>query len=113
MCRFHDMQHGCSHDAHLNKGVIDASSIGQEEATARGHAVKEEELLLGAQQAVIPLLGLLHTVLVVFHALLVWKGDSIDSLQQQRSPMWKLNHSIKATVSFWVVVLLVLHTVFG
>ncbi|KAA6425394.1 MAG: hypothetical protein FRX49_04887 [Trebouxia sp. A1-2] len=30
----------------------DTSSIGQEEATAGGHAVKEEELLLGAQQAV-------------------------------------------------------------
>jgi len=78
------MQHGCRHDAHLNKGIIDTSSIGQEKATARGHAVKEEELLLGAQQAVIPLLGLLHAVLVVLHALLVWKGDTIDSLQQQK-----------------------------
>lgn len=99
------MHHGCRHDAHLNKGIIDTSSIGQEKATARGHAVKEEKLLLGAQQAVIPLLGLLHAVLVILHALLVWKRDSIDSLQQQqKSPMWQLNHSIKATVSFWVVV---------
>ena len=73
------------HNAHLNKGIIDTCSIGQEEATARGHAVKEEELLLGAQHAVVPLLGLLHAVLVVLHALLIWKCNSIDSLQQQRS----------------------------
>ena len=82
-----DVQHGCRCDAHLNKGIIDTSSIGQEEATAGGHAVKEEELLLGAQQAVIPLLGLLHTVLVVLHAVLVWKRNTIDSLQHQRSPL--------------------------
>ena len=69
--------------AHLNKVVVDASAIGQEEAAARGEAIKEEELLLGAQQAVVPLLRFLHAVLVVFHALLVWKGDAINSLQRQ------------------------------
>ncbi len=66
--------------SHLNKVVVDSRSIGQEEAAAGRETVEEEELLLSAQEAVIPLLGLLHAVLVVLHALLVWKGDSIHTL---------------------------------
>ena len=72
---------------HLNKGIVNTSSIGQEEAAARRQAVKEEELLLSAQDTVVPLLGLLHAVLVVLHAVLVWEGDTVDTLsnhQKQR-----------------------------
>lgn len=68
---------------HLNEVVVDSCPIGQEEAAARGQAVKEEELLLGAQQAVVPLLGLLHSVLVGLHAVLVREGDAIHTLQRK------------------------------
>ena len=66
---------------HLNEAVVDPGPIGQEEAAARGQAVKEEELLLGAQQAVVPLLRLLHSVLVGLHAVLVREGNAVHTLQ--------------------------------
>lgn len=69
---------------HLNEAVVDSCPIGQEEAAARRQAVKEEELLLGAQQAVVPLLGLLHSVLVSLHAVLVGEGDAIHTLQHKQ-----------------------------
>ena len=66
---------------YLDQTVVHTGSIWQEEAAAGRERVEEEELLLGAQEAVIPLLGLLHAVLVVFHAVLVREGDTIHPLQ--------------------------------
>jgi hypothetical protein len=54
-------------EAHLNEayeGVVDASTMGQEEAGAWRELVEEEELLLRSYQPVISLLRLLDLVLV-------------------------------------------------
>lgn len=56
--------------------------MGLEEAGPWGEGVEEEEVLLGAQTAVITLLGLLHSVLVVCHQLLVREGHAVHPLQQ-------------------------------
>lgn len=79
---------------HLNKGVVNTSSIGQEEAAARRQAVKEEELLLSAQDAVVPLLGLLHAVLVVLHAVLVWEGDTVHTLSHHQKQRKNFLHRV-------------------
>lgn len=68
---------------YLNEVVVNPSPIGQKEAAAGRQAVKEEELLLGTKQAVVPLLGLLHSVLVGLHAVLVWEGDAIHTLHHK------------------------------
>lgn len=76
--------HGWSgNESHLDKVVVNPCSIGQEEAAARGHAIKEKELLLSTQQAMVPLLRLLHPVLVCLHAVLVREGDAIHTLQTE------------------------------
>ena len=70
---------------HLNKSVVDARAVRHEEAGAGGHAVEEEELLLRADVAVVPLLGLLHSVLVVLHRGRVGEGDAVHPLQRTSS----------------------------
>lgn len=45
--------------------------------------MEEEEVVCSAQVTVITPLGLLHTVLVLLQAVLVWEGDAIHALQAQ------------------------------
>jgi hypothetical protein len=61
--------------------VVDARAVRHEEAGAGGELVEEEELLLGAEDAVVALLGLLDHEEVGLHLLRVREGDAVDALQ--------------------------------
>lgn len=74
---------------HFHKGVVDAGAVGLEEAGARGQAIKEEQLLLRANGAVVTLARFFYAVLVVLHGRLVRECDPIH-------PLCTMQHFFKA-----------------
>ena len=55
--------------------------MGQKEATARRHFVKEEKFLILPKFSMVPKLGFLEKFLVLLHLLGVWEGDAVDALK--------------------------------
>lgn len=66
----------------LDKGVIDASTVWQEEAASWTKVMEEEELLFFANLAVIALGRLGEESLVLYKLLLVGEGNAVNALKR-------------------------------
>ena len=55
--------------------------MGEEKDIARGQLIKEEELLISAELAMIPLCGFFEEFFMIRHLLLVWESYAIYPLQ--------------------------------
>ena len=66
----------------VHESVVDASTVGQEEARTRGQLVEEEKLLLLSDLAMVALGSLLQELLVLSHLLGVGERNTIDTLER-------------------------------
>mmetsp|Transcript_3792 Transcript_3792/g.4275 ORF Transcript_3792/g.4275 Transcript_3792/m.4275 type:complete len:638 (+) Transcript_3792:646-2559(+) len=64
------------------KVVVEACSVGEEEAATRGQVVEEEEFVVQAHNAMVSLLCLLNTLLILSHQLLIREGDTVHALKR-------------------------------
>lgn len=64
-----------------HQGVVDPGTVGEEEAAAGAQLVEEEELLVPAHQAVVPLLGLLTPLDPLRQLLVLAEGDTVHTLE--------------------------------
>mmetsp|Transcript_10549 Transcript_10549/g.36441 ORF Transcript_10549/g.36441 Transcript_10549/m.36441 type:complete len:435 (-) Transcript_10549:257-1561(-) len=65
----------------LQQTVVDPRAVWLEEARARGDVVEKVQVLLRANHPVVPLLGLLDLVHVLFQELLVWEAHAVDPVE--------------------------------
>ena len=65
-----------------DESVVDAGSVGEEEARSGGDLVEEPQLLVLSDLSVVSLLGLLEPLHVLLQLLVVGERDTVDTLQR-------------------------------